>query len=261
MKDIKIIVATHKKYRMPKDNMYLPIQVGAKGKVNIGYQIDSTGDNISEKNSSFSELTGLYWAWKNLNTDYIGLTHYRRHFRGNARGKDRKEPFNLILTKKEAEKLLENTDILVTKKRRYYIVNIYNHYANTLYIETLDKAKKIIWKKYPEYADAFDKCMKRTYMHAFNMFIMKREILNEYCTWLFDILFDLEEELKDKDYNEFHARYPGRVGEILLDVWLEKNRYTYQEIPFIYTENINIFKKILMFLKANFLKEKYETSI
>ena len=98
-------------------------------------------------------------------------------------------------------------------------------------------------------------------MHAFNMFIMKKEILDEYCTWLFDILFDLEEELKNKEYSAFHARYPGRVGEVLLDVWLEKNGYSYQEIPFIYTEKINMPKKVFMFLKANFFKEKYETSI
>ena len=32
MKDIKVIVATHKKYKMPKDKLYLPVLVGANGK-------------------------------------------------------------------------------------------------------------------------------------------------------------------------------------------------------------------------------------
>ena len=32
MKKIKIIVATHKKYEMPNDDMYIPIQVGSEGK-------------------------------------------------------------------------------------------------------------------------------------------------------------------------------------------------------------------------------------
>ncbi len=86
-KEVKIIIATHKKYKMPTDNMYLPLHVGAEGKkdkdgieLNLGYIKDNTGENISELNSSFCELTGLYWAWKNLNSDYIGLAHYRRHF-------------------------------------------------------------------------------------------------------------------------------------------------------------------------------------
>ena len=74
MKDIKIIVAAHKKYQMPKDKIYVPVHVGAKGKDKIeDYQRDDEEENISEKNSCFCELTGLYWAWKNLKAEYIIL--------------------------------------------------------------------------------------------------------------------------------------------------------------------------------------------
>ena len=219
--------------------------------------IDNEGINISNKNASFCELTGLYWAWKNLNADYIGLAHYRRHFKGQSKSKD---AFGKVITKSEVDKLFDEVDILVTKKREYYIENIYDHYAHTLHIETLDKAKEIIDRKYPEYSASFDKCMKHTHMHAFNMFIMKKEKFNEYCSWLFDILFDVEEELKDKEYSAFHARYPGRVSELLLDVWLEKNNYSYKELPFIYMEKINYYAKVTGFLKAKFFKKKYEGS-
>ena len=91
--DIKVIIATHKKYRMPEDKLYLPLHVGAEGKtdeegnpLDLGYQKDNTGENISELNPSFCELTGLYWAWKNLDADYVGLAHYRRHFMGKGKG-------------------------------------------------------------------------------------------------------------------------------------------------------------------------------
>lgn len=257
MKDIKIVVATHKKYKMPDDKMYIPIHVGSYGKENIGFQRDDEGKNISYKNSSFCELTGLYWAWKNLDSDYLGLVHYRRHFKGKKKSKD---AFDKVLSNKEADILLSNTDILVTKRRNYYIENIYDHYNHTLYIETLDTAREIISKKYPNYIKSFDKCMKHTHMHAFNMFIMKKNKFNEYCEWLFDILFELEEELKDREYNAFHSRYPGRVSELLLDVWLEEKGYDYKEVPFIYMENINKLKKVTSFLKAKFLKQKYEGS-
>ena len=81
MKDIKVIVATHKKYNMPKDNMYLPVYVGsAMDEGKLDYQHDNVGENISCKNKYFCELTGLYWAWKNVDAEYIGLAHYRRHF-------------------------------------------------------------------------------------------------------------------------------------------------------------------------------------
>ena len=65
---------------MPEDEMYIPLQVGTEGKKSLYYEKDNMGDNISFKNPFFCELTGLYWAWKNLNADYIGLSHYRRHF-------------------------------------------------------------------------------------------------------------------------------------------------------------------------------------
>lgn len=79
-KSVKIIIATHKKYRMPEDKMYVPVHVGAEGKNDLGYTKDNSGENISLLNPSFCELTGLYWAWKNLDYDYLGLAHYRRHF-------------------------------------------------------------------------------------------------------------------------------------------------------------------------------------
>ena len=73
--DIKILVAAHKKYWMPDDDVYMPLHVGAEGKASLGYTPDNTGDNISAKNPNYCELTGLYWAWKNLECQYIGLCH------------------------------------------------------------------------------------------------------------------------------------------------------------------------------------------
>ena len=257
MKDIKIIVATHKFYQMPTDSMYIPIHVGAEGKQPIGYQSDNVGDNISYKNNAYCELTGLFWAWKNLDADYIGLSHYRRHFKGN---KKQKSSFQSILTKNEASLLLNDVDILVTKKRNYYIESIYSHYEHTLCVETLDKTREIIEGKYPLYLYDFDKCMKKTHMHAFNMFIMKKELLDEYCTWLFAILSELEIEMENHEYDAFHARYPGRISELLLDVWLNYHGYKYKEVPFIYMEKINILRKITSFLSAKFFGKKYDGS-
>ena len=257
MKNIKIIIATHKKYQMPKEKMYLPLHVGAEGKEDIGFQKDNTGKNISKKNPYFCELTGLYWAWKNLDANYIGLVHYRRYF---ASKKKNKNKFESILTEKELQKYLSDYDIIVPKKRKYWIETIYNHYKHTMHIETLDETIKIISKKYPEYLNSVNKVMKKRSMHAFNMFIMKKEYLDEYCNWLFDILFELEKKMKNNNYDTFHARFYGRVSERLLDVWLDYKGYKYKEVPFIYMEKINWWKKGTSFLKAKFFKKKYDGS-
>lgn len=259
-KDIKIMVATHKKYEMPEDDMYLPISVGAKGQ-KTEYQGDDEGDNISEKNPYFCELTSLYWAWKNLDNEYIGLAHYRRHF-----AKKRAYTFNeskklqKVLSKKQVDELLEDTDIILPKKRKYYIENLYSHYAHTMYAETLDETRKIIEQKSPEYLEEFDKLHKRTSAHIFNMFIMKKELMDKYCEWLFNILFELEKRLDPSKYEPFHARYLGRISELLLDVWINTNKLVYKEIAIINIERINWLKKGIAFLKAKFTGKRYERS-
>lgn len=261
-KNIKVIVAAHKKYQMPENEMYIPVQVGAEGKEKIeGYTQDNTGDNISSKNPYFCELTGLYWAWKNLDADYKGLVHYRRYFTKAKRiPKEENEKFRIILTQNDAESILENADVILPKKRNYYIENLYSHYEHTMYVEPLDETRKIIEEKYPEYLEEFDKLHKRTSAHMFNMFIMKKEILNEYCTWLFDILFELEKRTDASKYESFHARFYGRVSELLLDVWINKNGIKYEEVKVMDMQKVNWWKKGTSFLRAKFTGKKYEKS-
>lgn len=262
MKDIKIIVAAHKKYQMPEDKIYIPMQVGAEGKETIKEYIqDNTGSNISSKNPNFCELTGLYWAWKNLDADYIGLVHYRRYFTiKNKLPKTEEEKFKTVLNQKETEEKLQNVNVILPKKRKYYIENLYSHYAHTMYVEPLDETRKIIEEKYPEYLEEFDKLHKRTSAHMFNMFIMKKEILDEYCNWLFDILFELEKRTDASKYDGFHARFYGRISELLLDVWINKNQIKYEEVKVMDMQKVNWWKKGTSFLRAKFTGKKYEKS-
>ncbi len=259
--NIKVIVAAHKKYIMPKDEMYEPVQVGSEGKDNIGYTLDNQGDNISSKNPYYCELTGLYWAWKNLETDYLGLVHYRRHFSiAKKLPKDPEERMKKVISKNEVENILKNTDIILPKKRKYYIENLYDHYRHTLYVDPLDETKKIIEEKCPEYIKEFDRLHKRTSAHMFNMYIMKKELSDKYCEWLFDILFELEKRYDPQKYDSFHARYLGRISELLLDVWINTNNYKYEEVRAIDIEKVNWLKKGSSFLKSKFTGKKYEKS-
>lgn len=263
MKDIRIIVATHKKYQMPKDDVYLPVQVGAEGKERIEeFKQDNSGENISNKNPYFCELTGLYWAWKNLDNDYIGLVHYRRHFAALDKKTPKKEEakFNSLLTKEQIDDKLKNADVILPKKRKYYIENLYSHYKHTMYVEPLDETRKIICENCPEYLTEFDKLNKRTSAHMFNMFIMKKEILDQYCTWLFDILFGLEKKIDVSQYDGFHARFFGRISELLLDVWINTNKIKYEEVKVIDMQNVNWLKKGTAFFVAKFTGKKYGKS-
>ena len=269
---ITVIIAAHKKYQMPTDEMYLPVHVGAAGKASIEdngriYQRDDEGENISDLNPYFCELTGLYWAWKNMEADYIGLAHYRRHFSSNPHSKD---AWSSVLKKSDIKKDLGNIKIFVPKKRWYYIETLYSHYAHTHYVSQLDETRRIIEARYPEYVVSFDKAVKQRWGYMFNMMIMERGLFNDYCSWLFDILFELRNRIgkeAEENLDKFQGRFYGRISEIIFNVWLLEQirsgrvkKAEIRELPLIHMEHINWWKKGGAFLKAKLTGEKYSGS-
>lgn len=247
MLNIKILVATHKQYWMPTESVYMPIHVGREGKDDLGYVGDNTGDHISQKNSNYCELTALYWAWKNLDADYIGLVHYRRYFTNKeVRSVEGKK--EQILTTANWEELLSKHLVVVADKRKYYIESNRSHYNHAHHSEGLDVTEEIIAELYPEYSAAFTKVCNRTWAHMFNMFVMRRDLYNQYCEWMFTILGELEKCVDISDYDAYESRIYGFVSEILLDVWLEKNEILYKEQNVSFMEPQNWVKKGGLFL-------------
>ncbi|MBT1175740.1 DUF4422 domain-containing protein [Bifidobacterium sp. LC6] len=263
-KSICVAVATHKPYRMPTDPMYLPLHVGAALHPEVCADMtgDDTGDNISDRNGYYSELTGLYWMWKNSQADYKGLVHYRRHFATLNRWQriTTHDRFDRVIGSSEVSRLLENHDILVAKRRDYYIETVYSHYAHTFHAVQFDKCREVLMELAPEYVLAWDDLMQARGAHIFNMFIMSAQKFDEYCSWMFPILFELERRLDPAQYDAFHARYLGRVSERLLDPWLETNGYSYAELPVVSPEPVNWWKKGMGFLMAKFGGRTYDKS-
>ena len=83
---------------------------------------------------------------------------------------------------------------------------------------------------------------------------MKKDKFDAYCEWLFDILFELEKRLDISDYSDYDARVFGFVSERLIDPWIETNNVNYKEIPYVFMEEQNWFKKGGNFLKRKFMK-------
>ena len=82
-----------------------------------------------------------------------------------------------------------------------------------------------------------------------NMFIMRRELLDEYCTWLFDILFEVERRLDISAYSGNDRRVFGFLGERLLDVWIETKGLRAVEVPKINLERQHWVHKGFFFVK------------
>ena len=249
----KILVATHKQFHFPNNDLYTPIHVGKSLSDNdFEYLVDNSGDNISDKNRNFCELTGLYWAWKNnyfKENIYCGLVHYRRYFSGELSFDD----FS-ILSDNEIKKNLTSTDIILPKKRKYYIETIKNHYANAHNIKDLDLIRDLLMERHSDYVDSFDKLMQQRELYLFNMFVMKKELFDTYMVWLFDILFELEKRVDISKYNNYQGRIFGFISERLFNVWIIKNQLKIKEISVVNIEGENLLFKAYGLLKRKFLK-------
>lgn len=244
---IEILVAAHKKFPMPDKKGYLPILVGAvkNYRTGIEYQRDDEGENISAKNPNYNELTAVYWAWKNLkDVDAVGLVHYRRLFFDS-------KPYNLnnVISIENVEKLLTKYDVILPKKRNYYIETNYSHYIHAHHQEPLDKTREVIKNSYPQYLNTFDKVMSRRKAHMFNMFIMKKNAFDSYCSFIFGVLSKLEDKIDISNYSVQEARVYGYISELLMDVWLEVNAYKYTEVAWGQLGGKNNLKKAISLVK------------
>ena len=256
---------------MPDDGMYVPIQVGsAAGHFEIPegtqdalrYVFDDEGDNISSKNKYYCELTGLYWGWKNLDCDYMGLVHYRRYLKGTgSRGRiSGTGKRGQILSGQQALSLIRQLSkkdifVILPKKRHYVIETLYSHYAHSHYPEDLDVTERVLQEFYPQYIESWHKVMKSSSSHMFNMCIMRKDILDHYCSWLFAVLEKTQERLDISKYSDFDKRVFGRISELLLDVWLTENNISYYELPMINLEGENWPRKIATFLRRKISPE------
>ncbi len=238
----KLLVAAHKRYKMPNDPIYAPLQVGASRTTErFGYLTDDTAVHISGKNDTFCELTALYWAWKNNffdSVDYCGLVHYRRYFAGN-------EPFgsSKILSDSEIAALMGSCDIILPKKRRYFIETVASHYAHAHYGEDLEALRDTLMELSPEYLPSFDRTMQRRSLHLYNMFVMKSTLFTDYCEWLFPLLFALEKKIDPKERDPYQRRIFGFLAERLFNVWLGHRGLRTLELKTVNIEGENLIKK------------------
>ena len=215
-----IFVATHKKFEFPLPDNYIPILVGSyKSDLSI-YQRDDDGEfQISYKNKNYCELTGLYWIWKNIRTDYVGLCHYRRYFINRK---------NALVDERDIKMDLSRYDIILPKKY-YYLQNNYSNYKKRHHIKDLDLCRDIIEEICPEYIRSFDRVMGRNFLYLYNMFICKKELIDEYCNWLFSIFDVLETKIDLENYDDYQSRVYGFLSERLFNVWIDHKQLKIKE--------------------------------
>lgn len=223
--DIRLYIATHKTFTIPdgvdlNEGMYIPLHVGRQGKPSLGFIGDNTGEHISIKNDTYCELTGMYWIWKNISCDIVGLCHYRRYFLNDGK----------ILNKQDVCDLMNQYDIVIGNSSMSTHKNMGEHYADKHHWEDMEVCKDVIKQYYPEYIQAFELCMNSNFMNIGNMIICRKNVFNTYCQWLFDILGEIEKRIDVSHYDTYQKRVYGFLGERLLRVWLVNNTFNIKEL-------------------------------
>lgn len=250
----KILICTHKEFNYIPDNSFLPIHVGKEiSAVDLPYQVDNTGTNISSKNKNYCELTALYWAWKNLDeVTTIGLCHYRRFFDFSGT-KTANEIINIteeyfsnhFQNYCYKENNLEGYDMILPKK----IVktrSLYSHYSLSHLPEDFDVLEKTVIALYPEYEASFKKTLFETNSFSpFNMFVANKELTSNYTSWLFSILEKVEQEIIISS-NPYQERVLGFMSERLLNVFVDHHQLKVKYLPVHFVAEKNKSKSVLI---------------
>ncbi len=264
--DIKVYVYYYKNGSVLKpDSIYQPLMAGnALATGNVSITGDDTGDNISAKNPFYSELTGIYWVWKNTEQEITGSCHYRRFFTalpepflyrlkrlfyfpagiykkrvGLIYTKNIKLFGNRILNKQEIKGLLNKYDAILPQARELKY-SVETHYSRYHDINDLNLLESILKEKHPEYLNAFHIVLKGKRLYANNMFIMKDEHFQEFMSWWFDVLFEFERRIDLNNYTDYQKRILGFIAERLLNVWFAKRQLNCVELPVIYFKKFKL---------------------
>ena len=262
----KIFISYHKKSELFKCDVLEPIHVGrelAHNNKDISWLEDNTtgdntGDNISCKNPNYCELTAQYWVWKNCKYDYVGFCHYRRLFDFNNSYSNEEYAKNICgnsWSSDDINRLMNDYDIIIPPVYNVHPVSLpqnimtnYDFYKRNHNIEDLNKVIAILKEDYPDYLDAATTYLNSTKSVFFNMFVMKWEIFDDYCKWLFDILDKLEKIMIDN--NSYQKRGFGFLAKRLLNIYILNLATKNPDIKIYYLEVINIMPEPIQFEKS-----------
>ncbi len=186
----------------------IPIQVGAAlTSERIAAVTDDTGDSISERNCRYSEMTAFYWMWKNAHADYLGLCHYRR----------------LWVNLPGIVQKLRTTDVdAVLPLPTLCEHSVYEDYLLKHIPDVWRPMMEVLREQSPDYAKAAQRIFQGRIFYASNMCILRRDVLDDLCTWMFPIVMEVERRVRDLP-DRYYNRYAGFCTERLITLYFLYN--------------------------------------
>lgn len=186
-------------------------------------QGDDTGDNISQKNPQYCEMTAHYWIWKNVHdTEYVGVCHYRRFFGIDLSGNNIKE-------------VMADTDVLMVEPS-WHIDSVYSYFAKFMGAENMTILSMVMKKRFPEYFKTLEKICDGIKFHPFNMLLCRKDLFDDYCQWIFTILEECEKHIKLVSYTNAR-RALAYMAELLTGVYFIHRQLRIKSVPYYKIED------------------------
>lgn len=237
MQKIVLYMATHGPKCINVPPLCQPIEVGSALRTNFNYSLkDNEGENISEKNTTFNELTALYWAWKNSDADIIGLYHYRRV---------------LDISPDQISKALNQYDVIIPRKTKL-LTSVKQQYIESHVERDFQIFEEALFELYPEYKLHFERFFNQREMNFCNMFIAERKFVEDYCNWAFPLYEAIEARIDLSGRDPYQKRVIGFISERAFGYYIYFNQFKTKEVPM---RHINYDDKLLQF-KLNLAQYK-----
>lgn len=253
MTNIKIFISYKDKHPIIKSEILQPIQTGRAiaDEEFDGMIGDNIGDNISKDNPRYCELTAQYWIWKHYqevgNPDYVGFMHYRRHFLFNEKLPLTNSKWlnngNVFIFPKVCPQYMEYLndesiksyfpafDCMVIKP--YDVKNIKGKYERIRdnYITLKEQEGRfydvflnVIKEIHPDYLNEIEEFDNGTQMYLCNMFVMRKDLFEDYCEFLFSTLKEIDNRIDSTNFSSAKSRFLGFLGEFVLSIYIFKLR-------------------------------------
>lgn len=242
-KDLAIYMATHnKKCSYIKFCDYIiPIQVGkVLSSEKIEEISDDIGENISHKNDVYCELTALYWIWKNADAENIGLYHYRRR---------------LDISKEDILRILKDKDIIMPKIKSFR-TSLKEQYINEHSKDDWDVMMNVLKELYPKYYEFAQNVFNDNKIYRFNIFICGKDLFDNYCFWIFNILDTIYEKISTKNKNDYQKRYIGFMAERLFTLYILYNKFDIYETNVLFENSVEKYEAYKNFINTILFKFK-----
>lgn len=264
---MKIFVVEHKNLIKALPCPYYLIGVGnhpSLGSVNI--LRDKEGENISEKNPAYCELTALYWIWKNVtDQNVVGLCHYRRFFDFHSshilnykvivRKSQELETFNLDVPENVLTAVEKGA--VVVGRKHFYHESVYENLCRRRFAKPLQILEDIVKESGEEYYQSYKKLMYHSNgMYPYNMTLIRKDYFDEYCEWLFEVFFKWEKMVGGTSSYGRYPRMYGYLGERMFNIWLDVKKHKLIVRPVIVFDDSYVKGKSTMIFKMKLIAKR-----